>query len=81
MALLNVEQCAELLNTTVSNLHQLASRREIPHFEKSKMIYFDRDEIERWIRSGKVPTKDEIAKLASRDKRDKAERILMETLS
>lgn len=53
---LTVEECSLLTNYTVHWLHQLTSRREIPHFKKGNRVYFSKKAIERWLQSNPVPT-------------------------
>jgi excisionase family DNA binding protein len=58
--LLNVEQASKLLNLTVSTIYSKVCKKEIPVNKKGKRIYFCRNELMEWIKSGRVRTYAEI---------------------
>lgn len=58
--LLNVQEASKLLNLSVSTIYSKVCRREIPVNKKGKRIYFCRNELLEWIRSGRVKTYAEI---------------------
>jgi excisionase family DNA binding protein len=58
--MLNVQEAAEFLNMTVAALYTLVSRKDIPVNKPGKRLYFDREELLDWIRTGKKKTTAEI---------------------
>ncbi len=52
--ILDVKQAAELLRLKVSTLYEKTSRKLIPHFKKGNKLYFNRIELEAWVKTGKV---------------------------
>jgi len=58
--LLNVDEAALLLKYEVSTLYEKTSKKQIPHFKKGNTLYFDKNELIKWIKAGKVKTKSEI---------------------
>ena len=59
---LNVEQVAKLLGLKTSTIYSKVSKRELPHYKKSKVIYFLRTEMIAYIKEGKVKTDSELEK-------------------
>lgn len=57
---LNVEQASKLLNLSVATIYSKVCKREIPVNKKGKRIYFCRNELMEWIKSGRVKTYTEI---------------------
>lgn len=58
---LNIEDVAALTGLAKSYLYKLTSRKEIPHYcPNGKQIFFDREEIENWMKRGRVATRSEI---------------------
>ncbi len=52
---LTLEEAAIFIGVAISYLYKLTSKQEIPHFKpRGKMIYFDRSELEAWLRQGRV---------------------------
>lgn len=58
--LLTVDQTSKLVKLSVSTIYSKVSRKEIPAFKRGKRLYFNRDEIMDWIKSGKIKTIAEI---------------------
>lgn len=58
--LLTVDQTSKLVKLSVSTIYSKVSRKEIPAFKIGKRLYFSKDEIIAWIRSGKIKTIAEI---------------------
>jgi len=54
--MLNVHEAAAFLNMTVAALYTLVSRKDIPVNKPGKRLYFDKDELNAWIRNGKKKT-------------------------
>lgn len=59
--LLNIQEAAELLNLAVPTVYSLVSRREIPHMKRGKKLFFGREELLSFIKSGRRKTRAEIA--------------------
>ena len=54
---LNVEEAAAFTGIAQSYLYKLTSKQLIPHFKPGgKMLYFDRSELEEWLRCNRVKT-------------------------
>ena len=58
--LLTVDQTSKLVKLSISTIYSKVSRKEIPAFKIGKRLYFSKDEIIAWIRSGKIKTIAEI---------------------
>ncbi|MEI8210094.1 MAG: helix-turn-helix domain-containing protein [Methylococcales bacterium] len=59
---LNIDEAAAFTGLAVSYLYKLTSAQEIPHYKpRGKMLYFDRSELENWLRQGKINSHTEIA--------------------
>ena len=57
--ILSIDEAAAFSNLTTSYLYKLTSTQEIPHYKpRGKMLYFDRSELEDWLKQGKVRTLD-----------------------
>ncbi len=62
---LNIDEAAAFTGLAVSYLYKLTSTQEIPHYKpRGKMLYFDRSELESWLRQGKVSSNAEIERKA-----------------
>jgi excisionase family DNA binding protein len=63
---LNLEEAAAFTGLATSYLYKLTSTQEIPHYKpRGKMLYFDRSELETWLRQGKVKSITEIDREAA----------------
>lgn len=50
---LNIDEAAMYSCLSVSYLYKLTSTQQIPHFKpRGKIIYFDRSELDEWLRDG-----------------------------
>lgn len=58
--LLTISQAASFLNLAVPTLYSKVSRQEIPCSKNGKRLYFSKDELTEWIKSGKKLTVAEI---------------------
>jgi len=54
--LLTVKDMSKKLDITEGAIYNLTSARKIPFFKRGGRIYFDRGEIDEWIRSGRRKT-------------------------
>ena len=58
---LNIDEAAMYCSVTVSYLYKLTSTQQIPHFKpRGKIVYFDRSELDEWLRQNRVKTTAEI---------------------
>ena len=58
---LSFEEAHVFTGISKSYLYKLTSTQRIPHFKPSgKLLYFDREELERWLTQHRVSTTDEI---------------------
>ncbi len=62
---LNLNQTAEYVSLSKSAIYKKTSERNIPHFKKGKKLYFKRSELDHWLTSMKISTKDEIDQAAN----------------
>jgi len=62
---LNIDEVVQLTSLSKSTIYKLTSAGGIPHFKQAKHLYFDRKEIESWLKSNRIKTTDEISKEAS----------------
>lgn len=58
--LLTIGQASEFLKLSVPTLYTKVSRREIPVNKRGKRLYFSRDELSTWIKSGRRKIIEEI---------------------
>lgn len=64
-AMLTSDEAAAYLGISKSYLYKLTNRKEIPFYKPmGKVVYFDRVELEEWIRNNRVSTASEISSQA-----------------
>jgi excisionase family DNA binding protein len=56
---LNIDQAAELLNTTRGQIYQLIHKKKIPYSKRGR-LFFSEKELRMWIQSGRIQTIQEI---------------------
>lgn len=57
---LDVKEASIYLNLSTSAIYKMTSRKEIPHYVPGgKKIYFNKSELDAWIRAAKVPSTSE----------------------
>lgn len=62
---LTLEDVAVLTGLSKSHLYKMTCYKKIPHYKPNgKQIYFDRKEIEDWMKRNKVVSNDEIEEAA-----------------
>jgi excisionase family DNA binding protein len=59
-ALLTVKEAAKLLSLSVPTIYGLVSRSQLPCLKKGKRLYFLKQELLNWIKSGRKKTVEEI---------------------
>ena len=58
---LNLEETSFYTGIPKSTLYQLTCKQEIPHYKpRGKQIYFDRAEVEDWMKQNRIATNKEI---------------------
>jgi excisionase family DNA binding protein len=63
---LNIEEAAAFTGMAVSYIYKLTSTQQIPHYKpRGKILYFDRSELEQWLRQNRVNTLDSINQKAA----------------
>jgi len=58
--LLVIKDAAKFLNLSVPTLYGKVSRRELPYMKQGKRLYFSREELTNYVKSGKVLSDSEI---------------------
>lgn len=59
--LLTIQQAGELIKLSVPTLYGYVSRNDIPFSKKGKRLYFSKQELNDWIKSGRKKTIAEMA--------------------
>lgn len=63
---LSFEEASKFLNLSKSYLYKLTSGGLIPHYKpQGKMLYFEKAELEEWLRQNPVRTKQEVKDMAA----------------
>ena len=63
---LSFEEACKYLNLSKSYLYKLTSAQQIPHYKpQGKMIYFEKDTLEAWLRQNPIKTQAQISQEAS----------------
>ncbi len=57
---MDVKDLSEYLKLSVSAIYKLTSTSEIPHYKSGKRLYFKKEEIDEWIFSKRIKTRDDI---------------------
>jgi len=56
----NFDEAATYLNMSKSTLYKLTSKKEIPHYKPNRFVFFERAELDKWIRSAAVKTEEQL---------------------
>lgn len=63
---LTIEDVADLTGLSKSHIYNLTCRKEIPYYRlRGKQIYFDRTEVEAWMKQNRVNTREEAESAAA----------------
>lgn len=63
---LSFEEACKFINLSKSYLYKLTSTQQIPHYKpQGKMIYFEKDALEAWLRQNPVKTQTQISQEAN----------------
>lgn len=57
---LTIEEAALYTGYKVKGLYTLTSQKRIPHYKKNGKLYFDKQELDAWMKATKVKTTTEI---------------------
>lgn len=52
--MLDIKECSDYLNISVSLIRKLVKRKEIPHNRIGIKILFSKNEIDKWIRDNQI---------------------------
>lgn len=63
-SLFNVEDVSKYLKVEKSAIYKFTSTNEIPHYKNGKKLYFKKSDIDKWISSKKIKTRDDIEREA-----------------
>lgn len=64
-AVLDIDEAALLTGFSKGHLYRLTSERKIPHYKKSRKLYFKKSELESWMLEDKVLTAEDIESRAT----------------
>lgn len=62
---LNIDDLIHLTGMKRNYIYRLTSEQRIPHYKQGKNVYFNRQEVEDWMQSERVKTKEEINREAT----------------
>lgn len=57
---LNIDEICALSTLSKSTIYKLTMRGEIPHYKQAKHLYFDRVEVENWLKENRGYNVEEI---------------------
>ena len=61
----NFDEAAEYLSMSKSTLYKLTAKKEIPHYKPNRYVFFERSELDNWIRAAAVKTDDQLSDQAN----------------
>lgn len=62
---LDLNEAALFTGFSVGHIYRLTSRKQIPHFKKSRKLYFKKSELEEWMLENKIMSEAEISSRAA----------------
>ncbi len=62
---LNIDEVSKLTGLSKSTIYKFTHFGSIPFYKQAKHLYFDREEIENWLKANRGFNADEISKAAS----------------
>jgi len=62
--LLNLDEACDYLNITQSTMYKYTSSRKIPFYKPNKKIFFEKSDLDYWIRSNRVSSHKELEEKA-----------------
>ncbi|HMG16620.1 MAG TPA: helix-turn-helix domain-containing protein [Saprospiraceae bacterium] len=64
-SVLNLDEVCSLTGLSKSHMYKLTCASKIPHYKQSKHLYFDRVEIENWLKENRFKSTNELNNEAS----------------
>lgn len=64
-SVLNLDETCNLTGLSKSHIYKLTCWGKIPYYKQSKHLYFDRLELETWLKTNRFKASDELEKDAS----------------
>lgn len=64
-SVLNLDEACTLTGLSKSHIYKLTCWQKIPFYKQAKHLYFDRLELESWLKTTRFKTSDELEKDAS----------------
>jgi len=62
---MNLDEICRHTGLSKSHVYKLTMKGEIPHYKKSKHLFFDRSEIEAWMKETRIKTVSELQREAA----------------
>ncbi|MDL2304403.1 helix-turn-helix domain-containing protein [Bacteroides sp. OttesenSCG-928-D19] len=62
---LNIDDVVILTGLSKSWLYKATCTHQIPHYKPAKQIYFDRKEVEEWMKQNRIATTQELEEVAT----------------
>lgn len=62
---LNMDEAAKFTGLSKSRLYTLVSEKQVPHYKKGKLTYFNKKELEEWMLQDRILTKEEMEQRAA----------------
>lgn len=66
MTYYNLNEVAEYLRKSKSSIYKWCRANRMPYIKSGKNLLFNKNEIDRWLESRSVPTKDEVGNNVSK---------------
>lgn len=61
---LNISDCALYTGYAVQTLYSMVCRKEIPYYKRGRSVFFDKGDIEKWMRGMRIASNEEIEERA-----------------
>lgn len=63
--ILSIDEACEYIHITKGVMYRLTSKAKIPHYKRGKYVFFDRKELDSWIKLNKIYTEEEVMNKAT----------------
>lgn len=64
-SVLDLNEAALFTGFSVGHIYRLTSKKQIPHFKKSRKLYFKKNELEDWMLENKITSSNDISSRAA----------------
>ncbi len=64
-SVLNLREVQTLTGLSISHIYKLTMWQKIPHYKQAKHLFFDRIEVENWLKTNQFKTTKELDKAAA----------------